>query len=987
VNGPPIASAVWRKTHNSSVRPAAVLGLIAVAILFVPALPVVAAPVSYIYDDLGRLIAVIDEASETAIYEYDAVGNLLSISRQDSDTVKIIDFRPKKGPIGTSVTILGTGFSTTPSQNTVTFNGSTATVTSASKTELVATVPSGATTGPIGVTAPGGSTTSSSSFTVTATDGLPTITNFTPAVGAPGDAVTVNGTNFDPTPLKNKLGFNATKPTLGKVTTATATALNTNVPITATSGHLRVVTEAGAAESTADFFVAPPPYAAADVAATGRVTVGGSGLNVAIGTANKIGLVVFDGVAGQRLSLGWTNHTLGSTPFHVFQPDGRALTSVNFNGVWDLPKLLFSGTYTILADPPGVTTGSTTLIVSQELTGTITIGGPAVPVSITRAGQRARLTFQGTAGQRLDLRGGSSSISDGAISVLTAAEASLGAGVLNLSGADTFPSVLPSTGTFQILVDPAFGNTGNVTLTLSEEVTAAITVGGDPVTVNLPRAGQRARVTFEGVAGQRLNVGMAPTAMSGNASVLTPSGTTLISGGFGSVGTAIDTPPLPVTGTYTVLVDPGGDSTGSLTLTLSEELTGSIVVNGDPVTINITRAGQRARLTFTGTSGQRLSLGTTASTLASANASILNPDGSTLVFPVGFGTPASAVDTPVLPATGTYTLFIDPNGINTGNVTLTLSAEVTGTIVVNGSSMDVSVTRAGQRARISFEATAGQQLGIGLVGSTFATATVTVFRPNGDQWTVPMSFFAGNAALDVGLPSAGTHTILIDPAAAHTGSLTLWLSQEQTWAVTPGGPAINLSVTRPAQRVRLTFSGTPGQRVAVVGGSGTISQTAVTVIRPNGLALGGGSAFPANGGFLDLRVLVDTGTHFLLLDPDVIATGDKTVTFLDVPADVLGSLTINDPAVPVTISAIAQNGHYTFAGTNGQAITVRVTNNAIGCMTIVLRNPSGGVAASVAPCGASANLAHTPNATGTYTIDIDPSDTATGTFDLRVTNP
>jgi YD repeat-containing protein len=61
-----------------------------------------AAPISYVYDDLGRLIAVIDEASEMAIYQYDAVGNLLSISRQPSSTVKVLDFRPKSGPVGTT---------------------------------------------------------------------------------------------------------------------------------------------------------------------------------------------------------------------------------------------------------------------------------------------------------------------------------------------------------------------------------------------------------------------------------------------------------------------------------------------------------------------------------------------------------------------------------------------------------------------------------------------------------------------------------------------------------------------------------------------------------------------------------------------------------------------------------------------------------------------------------------------------------------------
>ena len=41
-----------------------------------------AADISYVYDDAGRLRAVIDPASDTAIYAYDSVGNLTGITRQ-----------------------------------------------------------------------------------------------------------------------------------------------------------------------------------------------------------------------------------------------------------------------------------------------------------------------------------------------------------------------------------------------------------------------------------------------------------------------------------------------------------------------------------------------------------------------------------------------------------------------------------------------------------------------------------------------------------------------------------------------------------------------------------------------------------------------------------------------------------------------------------------------------------------------------------------
>ena len=150
-------------------------------------------PVTYVYDGIGRLVGVIDGSGESAVYVYDAVGNLLSIERHTAGTVSIIQFTPGAGPVATSVTIHGTSFSATPAQNTVTFNGTGATVTSSTTNQIVATVPAGATSGTIAVTAPSGSATSSSPFTVAASN-APTITSVTPGVGASGTAVTIAGT-------------------------------------------------------------------------------------------------------------------------------------------------------------------------------------------------------------------------------------------------------------------------------------------------------------------------------------------------------------------------------------------------------------------------------------------------------------------------------------------------------------------------------------------------------------------------------------------------------------------------------------------------------------------------------------------------------------------------------------------------------------------------------------------------------------------------
>ena len=155
-----------------------------------------AGDVQYVYDELGRLVGVIT-TTERAVYTYDDAGNLISISRGSSSEVSIIEFTPNNGFAGMTVTIYGTAFSTTPSQNTVTFNGMAASVTSATATQIVTQVPVGATTGPISVTTPAGAAASSTPFIVGNPTG-PTITGFSPTIGATGTAVTITGTNLDP---------------------------------------------------------------------------------------------------------------------------------------------------------------------------------------------------------------------------------------------------------------------------------------------------------------------------------------------------------------------------------------------------------------------------------------------------------------------------------------------------------------------------------------------------------------------------------------------------------------------------------------------------------------------------------------------------------------------------------------------------------------------------------------------------------------------
>ena len=161
----------------------------------------------------------------------------------------------------------------------------------------------------------------------------------------------------------------------------------------------------------------------------------------------------------------------------------------------------------------------------------------------------------------------------------------------------------------------------------------------------------------------------------------------------------------------------------------------------------------------------------------------------------------------------------------------------------------------------------------------------------------------------------------------------------------------------------------------------TITQSTVSIIKPDGSTLGSTMTT-----FLDPQTLPSTGSYAVLLDPSAAYTGNATVTLYDVPPDVTGSLTINGVAFHVSITVPGQQAYLTFAGTSGQAITVRGANSTLGCVSILLTNPSGG-GSSIGPCTASFTLASTLTQTGTYTIRVDPSAANIGSVDMSVTSP
>ncbi|WP_447980243.1 hypothetical protein [Candidatus Nitrospira bockiana] len=411
-----------------------------------------------------------------------------------------------------------------------------------------------------------------------------------------------------------------------------------------------------------------------------------------------------------------------------------------------------------------------TLYGFSDITGPIAIDGTAVSTSITTPGQNARYTFTGTAGQRVNLGVTGVTVNSTTISLLkpdgtTHASASFGTG-----GGSLDPSALPVAGTYTVFVNPSGSATGNMSLTLSSELSGAVPVDGTSTAFSTTRPGQNGRFTFDGTAGQRVSIALTNSTIPiAYLSIIKPDGTTLVGPATGT----LDSPALPTTGTYGVFVDPYGTYTGSANVWASSELSGTITVDGASVPVSVTRAGQNARYTFTGTAGQQVNLGVTGVTFSTVYVSVLRPDGTILAGPVAIGSSGGSVDPSVLPSSGTYSILVDPYSTSTGNLNLTLSSEVNGTLNIGDPATTVTISRPGQNARYTLNGTGGQQVTVRITSNTIGCVLVALLKPDNTTLTSTNNCSASFNLTTQTLPSTGTYSITVNPSGTNTGTLGL----------------------------------------------------------------------------------------------------------------------------------------------------------------------------------------------------------------------
>ena len=661
---------------------------------------------------------------------------------------------------------------------------------------------------------------------------------------------------------------------------------------------------------------------------------------------------------------------------------------------------------------------------------TIVPGGASVRAIMDTNGENATLTFNGTAGQRVSLNMtavtiGTSQCCSAKVSIQKPDATNLVAPTFEgLRGGFFDTKTLPVTGKYKILVDPQGTATGRMTLTLYDvpaDANPAIAADGNLVTATTTVPGQNMKLPFTGSLGQKVSLAIAANSIGAAATtgltvtILKPDGTALFTAvPMGTSGGYVDTKTLPAAGAYSVFVNPGSTNVGSVGVTLYNVVDATATLTlGATSSLSTTTPGQNFTPTFTGTAGQRISVAignvaVGAPSCCNLKVSLLKPDGTALTTPVSMGVNGGLLEPATLPVAGVYTVLVDPQKTDVGSVDVTaydVPADFSTTISANGTPVTLTTTAAGQNAKATFTGTLNQRVSLVLsnvtIGSSaFTGAKVTILKPGGTvALFTAVSFGTNGTFIDVKtLPVAGTYTVLVDPQGTASGSADVALytvPADVSQAITANGAALTFSNTTPGQNLKATFTGSLNQRISLSLSNVTMSSNCCTGVRVSILTPSGGLLAPAfslgtNGSFMEPKTLSAAGAYKIVVDPQADAVGSITLNLYTVPADFSSAIAAGGSGVTVPLNTPGQNGKLTFSGTAGQRVSLNVsgvTFTGSPCCQIKFVKP-GGTLLSLIPdqFGAAGTFIEpkTLPLTGTYTILVDPTGTATGSATLNL---
>jgi hypothetical protein len=320
---------------------------------------------------------------------------------------------------------------------------------------------------------------------------------------------------------------------------------------------------------------------------------------------------------------------------------------------------------------------------TQHFTTGANIGGTNWQLNIKNPGDSASVTFDGKAGEKIFVQVPQTTLPSqcDALSLIGPDSAQLANGCLINGTGYIDGTVLPTTGQYTIRLAPG-GPTGTATFRLLRitDKQGSIAPDGATVTAHIDQPGVIARYTFTAQAGQRAYVAIPSSTLDsqcGGVRLLGSDGSAVSNGCIINHVGYIDTVVLPTTGQYTIELDPSDTTTGTANVQLIYPTAENkpITLDGPTLSTNLKKPGSIATFTFNANAGQKVFVDLPSSELPSQCGLLVlhAPDGSALASGCVINHKGNLTDDGVvLPATGQYTLTLDPGAADTGTTTIRL---------------------------------------------------------------------------------------------------------------------------------------------------------------------------------------------------------------------------------------------------------------------------------------------------------------------------
>ena len=602
----------------------------------------------------------------------------------------------------------------------------------------------------------------------------------------------------------------------------------------------------------------------------------------------------FEGTADQKLffdSLG-----AASGRWLLYGPGNQFIRSRNLNTDFE-QTLTSNGTYLLVIE--GSNTSGTVdynfQVVTPQTTNTALTLGETVTGSISELGEIDEYTFEGI-GKRIyfDAIGTDANVNVELVSPN-------GNRIFSTnSDDDRGVFALTEAGTYRLIVNGDFGETGDYSFRLFDTVEAPVLTLDTPVTGSLDPGNSSNIYQFEGTADQKLFFNSLGTA-SGRWLLYGPGNQLIESRSLSSDFEEI----LTADGTY-LLVIQGNTTNGTVNYNfqvVTPQTTIAALTLGETVTGTISEPGEVDEYTFEGV-GKRIyfdAIGTDAN----VNAELISPNGNRIFFTNSDDDRGTFTLTEV----GTYRLLLNGDFGDTGNYnfrlldietipSLTLDTTVTGNLDP-GLETDL----------YKFEGTAGEKL--------FFEQLST---PAGGRWVL---YGVGDQSLsDRSLGSNFEATLLADGTyvLALQGNITSGtisysfqvLNPETTITELTLGETVTGNISEPGEVDEYTFAATPGQRI-YFDALGFDSDIDAQLLSPSGVSIFNIFSDDDRGPL----TLTEAGTYRLVVDSGFGDTGNYSFRLLDVAtastltvgSTITGSL---DPGIETDI--------YQFEGTAGQRL-------------------------------------------------------------------